>query len=52
MFSGVKIFFYDRETIEEFENVGLFEVTEVIENYPFHIITCRKDKNQNRYSNL
>lgn len=45
MFGGVKIFFYGKETIEEeFGNAGLFEVTEVTENYPFHIIKCRKDK--------
>jgi SAM-dependent methyltransferase len=43
MFGGVKIFFYDRETIaEEFANAGLFEVTGVIENYPFYIIKCRR----------
>ena len=45
MFGGAKIFFYDKETIEEeFGYVGLFEVTEVIENYPFHLIKCRKGK--------
>jgi SAM-dependent methyltransferase len=45
MFGGVRIFFYDKETIdEEFENAGLFEVTEVTENYPFYLIRCRKDK--------
>ncbi|WP_423130058.1 class I SAM-dependent methyltransferase [Gaoshiqia sp. Z1-71] len=45
MFGGVKIFFYDRETIEEeFGIVGLFEVTEVIENYPFYLIKCSKNK--------
>lgn len=44
MFGGVKIFFYDRETIEEeFGNVGLFEVTEVAENYPFHLIKCKRN---------
>lgn len=44
MFGGVKIFFYDRETIEEeFGNAGLFEVTEVVENYPFHLIKCKKN---------
>lgn len=44
MFGGVKIFFYDKETIEaEFGNSGLFEVTEVVENYPFHLIKCRKN---------
>ncbi len=45
MFGGVKIFFYDKETIdEEFNNAGLFEVSEVIENYPFYLIKCRKNK--------
>ncbi|MFN0254130.1 class I SAM-dependent methyltransferase [Pedobacter ureilyticus] len=45
MFGGVKIFFYDKETIEEeFGNAGLFEVTEVAENYPFHLIKCKKAK--------
>jgi hypothetical protein len=44
MFGGVKIFFYDKETIfEEFGNAGLFEVTEVLENYPFHLIKCKKN---------
>lgn len=43
MFGGVKIFFYDRENIEEeFGSAGLFEVTEVTENYPFYLIKCRK----------
>lgn len=45
MFGGVKIFFYDRETIdEEFGIAGLFEVTEVTENYPFYLIKCRRSK--------
>ena len=45
MFGGVKIFFYDNETIEEeFGKAGLFEISEVNENYPFHIIKCRKYK--------
>jgi SAM-dependent methyltransferase len=45
MFGGVKIFFYDNETIkEEFGNAGLFEVTEVTENYPFHLIKCKKNQ--------
>ena len=44
MFGGVKIFFYDRKTLEEeFENAGLLEITEVTENYPFYLIKCRKD---------
>lgn len=43
MFGGVKIFFYDSETIqEEFGKAGLFEITEVIENYPFYLIKCKK----------
>lgn len=43
MFGGVKIFFYDHETIEEeFGSAGLFEVMEVTENYPFYLIKCRK----------
>lgn len=45
MFGGVKIFFYDKDTIEEeFGNVGLFELTKVVENYPFNLIKCRKNK--------
>jgi SAM-dependent methyltransferase len=47
MFGGVKIFFYDKETIdEEFGNAGLFEVTDIAENYPFHLIKCRKNKTE------
>jgi SAM-dependent methyltransferase len=45
MFGGVKIFFYDKKSIfEEFGFAGLFEVTEVAENFPFYIIKCRKSK--------
>ncbi len=48
MFGGVKIFFYDNETIsEEFTNTGLFEVTEVTENYPFYLIKCKKNTTGN-----
>lgn len=44
MFNGVKIFFYDKKSIEEeFGNAGLFEISEVTENYPFHLIQCRKN---------
>jgi SAM-dependent methyltransferase len=44
MYGGVTIFFYDKETInEEFGIAGLFEVTEVTENYPFYLIKCRKN---------
>ncbi|HUH18603.1 class I SAM-dependent methyltransferase [Albibacterium sp.] len=43
MFGGVRIFFYDRKSIEEeFAKAGLFEITEVVENYPFYIIKCKK----------
>lgn len=43
MFGGVKIFFYDKETIqEEFGSYGLFEITEVFENYPFYLIKCNR----------
>ncbi|SFM93499.1 Methyltransferase domain-containing protein [Chitinophaga sp. YR627] len=45
MFGGVRMFFYDRESIqEEFGNAGLFEVTEITENYPFFLIKCRKNE--------
>lgn len=44
LFGGIKIFFYDTETIaEEFGNAGLFEVSEVAENYSFYVIKCRKN---------
>jgi len=47
MFGGVKMFFYDRETIEvEFGKSGLFEITEVMENYPFYLIKCKKNKHE------
>lgn len=43
MFGGVKMFFYDLETIqEEFGGAGLLDVTEVVENYPFYFIICKK----------
>lgn len=43
IFDEVKMFFYDRESItEEFSKAGLFEIREVIENYPFFLIKCRK----------
>ena len=48
MFGGVKMFFYDKETIqEEFGNAGLFETTEVTEQYPFYLIKCQKSKIEN-----
>ncbi len=43
IFSGVKMFFYDRKTIEEeFENAGLLEISEVKDVYPFYFIKCSK----------
>lgn len=43
MFGGVRIFFYDRESIEEeFAKAGLFEIMEVTENYPFYLIKCKR----------
>ena len=49
MFGGVRIFFYDKETIDkEFMNAGLFEITEVAENYPFHLIKCKKEQTEIR----
>ncbi|GLU57336.1 class I SAM-dependent methyltransferase [Dyadobacter frigoris] len=48
MFGGVRMFFYDRETIkEEFGKSGLFEIIEVTENYPFYLIKCKKNKTEN-----
>lgn len=45
MFGGVKILFYDKQSIEEeFGNTGLFEITDVTENYPFHLIKCGKKR--------
>ncbi|MES2419563.1 MAG: SAM-dependent methyltransferase, partial [Bacteroidota bacterium] len=47
MFGGVQLFFYDSETIaEEFGKSGLFEITEVTENYPFHLIKCKKNSTE------
>lgn len=43
MFGGVKMFFYDVESIHtEFDKAGLFEITEINENYPFFLIKCKK----------
>lgn len=47
MFGGVKIFFYDRASIHaEFDQAGLFEITEVTENYPFFLVKCKKSSEQ------
>lgn len=43
IFDGVKMFFYDRDSIRaEFGNVGLFEIVEIFESFPFFLIACRK----------
>lgn len=43
LFGGVNMFFYDHESIrEEFGACGLFEISEITENYPFYLITCKK----------
>lgn len=48
MFGGVKIFFYDRETIQkEFLGKGLLEIIKVTENYPFYLIKCKKNSIEN-----
>ncbi|GAB1403346.1 class I SAM-dependent methyltransferase [Lentimicrobium sp.] len=45
LFGGLKMFFYDHETIrEEFGKVGLFEITDVRDVYPFHLVKCKKNK--------
>jgi SAM-dependent methyltransferase len=44
IFDGVKMFFYDLESIKlEFNKAGLFEITEISENYPFFLIKCKKE---------
>jgi len=48
MFGGVQLFFYDNETIAaEFGKAGLFEITEVTENYPFYLIKCKRNTIEN-----
>lgn len=43
IFDGVKMFFYDRESITaEFKKAGLFEVTEVDDAFPFFLVKCEK----------
>lgn len=45
IFGGLKMFFYDRETIlEEFGKVGILEITDVADTYPFYLIKCKKNK--------
>lgn len=43
MFGGVKMFFYDEESIQnEFADAGLLEINRVNENYPFFLVKCQK----------
>lgn len=43
IFAGVKMFFYDLESIKsEFEGAGLFEITEINEHQPSYLIKCKK----------
>ena len=43
IFDGVKMYFYDRDSVSaEFGKAGLFEITDVSENFPFFLIKCRK----------
>lgn len=43
LFGGVNMYFYDHESIHaEFDSAGLFEITEIEENYPFYLIKCAK----------
>ncbi len=43
IFDGVKMFFYDIESIHtEFDQAGLFEITKIDESYPFFLIKCKK----------
>lgn len=45
IFNGVKMYFYDSGSIHAaFDKAGLLDITEVEENYPFYLITCRKTK--------
>ncbi|WP_183561914.1 class I SAM-dependent methyltransferase [Mucilaginibacter sp. SP1R1] len=47
IFDGVKMFFYDQESITaEFGEAGLFEITTITENYPFFLIKCQKGNNK------
>lgn len=43
VFEGVKLFFYDLASVQaEFDEAGLFEVTEITESQPFFLIKCKK----------
>lgn len=43
LFDGVSMFFYDENSIRtEFGAYGLMDISEVEENFPFHLISCKK----------
>lgn len=45
LFGGVRLFFYDPESIRaEFGAAGLAEISEIEETYPFFLIKCRKGR--------
>ncbi|NLR65728.1 class I SAM-dependent methyltransferase [Chitinophaga varians] len=45
MFGGVNMFFYDQESVHAaFDTAGLFEITEVSENYPMFLVKCKKEE--------
>ncbi len=45
LFGAVKMFFYDRESIqEEFGDAGIVEVAELNDVYPFYLIKCQKNQ--------
>ena len=45
-FGGVQTYFYDDISInDEFGSYGLYDVSEVTENYPFYLIKCCKNAN-------
>lgn len=42
-FGGVNMFFYDKHSIQkEFGNHGIFQIEEIVENYPLYLVKCRK----------
>jgi 2-polyprenyl-3-methyl-5-hydroxy-6-metoxy-1,4-benzoquinol methylase len=49
IFGGLKMFFYDIETIqEEFGKSGLFEIIVVPDIYPFYLIKCKRTTMKNK----
>ena len=43
IYDGVNMYFYDKESIHaEFDQAGLFEITEISESQPFFLIKCKK----------